>query len=224
VFFILFCYNNKHKWNSTLLWNKRCPWYVDVESGYAKELEFEMTLSHILTFALGVMLLLFGRRAFWIFVTVVGFIAGLTFATTVMHGQSELVILLIAIAASIIGAFLAIILEGLAILIAGFLAGGYLATTLAVSLGIFMGSGNWLIYIIGGIIGSILVAAFFGWAIIILSSLLGAEIIMPFLQSSVSTYYWLAFIILVVIGIVIQAGIWHRRYPVQRTWRRRQLS
>jgi len=51
-----------------------------------------------------------------------------------MHGQSELVILLIAIVAGVIGAVLAIMLEWLAILIAGFLAGGFLATTLAVSL------------------------------------------------------------------------------------------
>ncbi len=116
-----------------------------------------MTISAFLTLALGILLLLFGRRAFWIFVAVVGFIAGLTFATMFLHGQPELVILLIAIVAGIIGAFLAIMLEWLAILIAGFLAGGYLATSLAVSLGMTIASGNWVIYIIGGIIGLILV-------------------------------------------------------------------
>jgi hypothetical protein len=188
------------------------------------EKEFEMTISTFLTLALGIMLLLFGRRAFWIFVAIVGFTAGLTFATMFMPGQSELVILLIAIVAGIIGAFLAIMLEGLAILIAGFLAGGYLATALAVSLGMASASGNWVIYIIGGIIGLILVAAIFDWAIIILSVLLGTEIIMTFLRSSVSAYYWLVFLGLVVVGIVVQAGIWHRRYPVQHTWRRSQSS
>lgn len=181
-----------------------------------------MTISTILTLALGILLLLFGRRAFWIFVAVVGFIAGLTFATMFMHGQSELVILLIAIVAGIIGAFLAIVLEWLAVLIAGFLAGGYLATSLAVSLGITIASGNWLIYIIGGIIGLILVAALFDWAIIVLSVLLGTEIIMTFLRTYVSAYYWLVFLGLIVVGIVVQVGIWHRRYPVQRKWRRSQ--
>jgi hypothetical protein len=150
--------------------------------------------------------------------------AGLTFATTVMHSQPELVILLIAIAAGIIGAFLAIMLEGVAILIAGFLAGGYLATALAVALGVTIASGNWVIYIIGGVIGLILVAAIFDWAIIILSVLLGTEIIMTFLASSVSAYYWLVFLGLVVVGLVVQVGIWHRRYPVKRTWRRIQTS
>jgi hypothetical protein len=186
--------------------------------------EFEMTISTILTLALGILLLFFGRRAFWIFVAVVGFIAGFTFATMFVHGQSELVIVLIAIGAAIIGAFLAIVLEWLAVLIAGFLAGGYLATSLAVSLGMTTASGNWLIYIIGGIIGLILVAALFDWAIIVLSVLLGTEIIMTFLRTYVPAYYWLVFLGLVVVGIVVQVGIWHRRYPVQRPWRRSQPS
>jgi hypothetical protein len=195
-----------------------------LEKSARQKKEFEMTISALLTLILGIVLLLFGRRAFWIFVAVAGFIAGLTFATLYLHGQSELVILLIAIVAGVIGAVLAIMLEWLAILIAGFLAGGYLATALAVSLGMTIASGNWVIYIIGGIVGLILVAALFDWAIIILSVLLGTEIIMTFLSSSVSSYYWLVFLGLVVVGLVVQAGIWHRRYPVQRPWGRRQST
>jgi hypothetical protein len=144
-----------------------------LEKSARQKKELEMTISAILTLVLGIVLLLFGRRAFWIFVAVAGFIAGLTFATQYLSGQSELVILLIAIGAGVIGAVLAIMLEWLAILIAGFLAGGFLATTLAVSMGVTIASGNWVVYIIGGIIGLILVAALFDWAIIILSVLLG---------------------------------------------------
>lgn len=183
-----------------------------------------MTITTLLTLVSGILLLLFGRRIFWLFVAVAGFIAGLTFATRFMNGQPEVAILLIAIVAGIIGAFLGTILEGAAILIAGFLAGGYLATALAVSLGLAIPAGDWVIYIIGGVIGLLLVAALFDWAIIILSVLLGAEIIMPFLNIAASPYYWLVFLGLLVVGIVVQAGIWHRRYPVQRTWRRRQVS
>ena len=183
-----------------------------------------MTISALLTLVLGIVLLLFGRRAFWIFVAVAGFIAGLTLATQYLSGQSELVILLIAIVAGVIGAVLAIMLEWLAILIAGFLAGGFLATTLAVSLGMATTSGNWVVYIIGGIIGLILVAALFDWAIIILSVLLGADLIMSGLKIPSSTYYWVIFVVLIIVGIVVQAGFWHRRYPVKRTWGRRQST
>jgi hypothetical protein len=195
-----------------------------LEKSARQEKEFEMTISAILTLALGIVLLLFGRRAFWIFVAVAGFIAGLTFATQYLSGQSELVILLIAIVAGVIGAILAIMLEWLAILIAGFLAGGFLASTLAVSLGITITSGNWVVYIIGGIIGLILVAALFDWAIIILSVLLGADLIVYGLSITHSTYYWVIFLVLIVVGIVVQAGFWHRRYPVKRTWGRRQST
>jgi hypothetical protein len=94
-----------------------------------------MTPTALFSLILGISLLLFGRRLFWLFVGVAGFIAGLTLAPQMISSQSELVILFIAIIFGIIGAFLAIFLEGLAILIAGFLAGGYLMTTLVVSLG-----------------------------------------------------------------------------------------
>jgi hypothetical protein len=179
-----------------------------------------MTTTALFSTILGILLLLLGRRLFWLFVGVAGFIAGLTLVPQFISGQSELAILLIAIIAGIIGAILAIMLEGLAILIAGFLAGGYLMTTLVVSLGFHVSAEPSVIYIIGGIAGLLLVAVFFDWAIIILSTLLGAEILMPVLHLSRSNY-WLAFLALVLVGIAVQAGIWHRRYPVERTWGRR---
>lgn len=110
--------------------------------------------------------------------------------------------------------------EGLAILIAGFLAGGYLMTSLIVSFGLSVSAEPSVIYIIGGFAGLLLVAVLFDWAIIILSALLGAEMLMPFLHPAGSVY-WLVFLGLAIVGIAVQAGIWHRRYPVQRTWGRR---
>jgi hypothetical protein len=176
-----------------------------------------MTITALLTLVLGIALLLFGRRLFWLFVAAAGFVAGLSFATQYMHGQSELVILLIAIVAGIIGAFLGIMLEGVALLIGGFLAGGYLATTLVAALGLALTTGFWVIYIIGGLVGALLVAAFFDWAIILLSALLGTGIIMPFFTLPTMTY-WAVFLVLFAIGILVQAGIWRRRYPVRRKW------
>jgi hypothetical protein len=179
-----------------------------------------MNITVFLSTILGILLLFFGRRLFWLFVGVAGFIAGLTLAPKLISDQSEMAILLIAIIAGIVGAFLAIVLEGMAILIAGFLAGGYLMTTFAVSIGFSVSVEPSVIYIIGGIIGLLLVAVLFDWAIIILSALLGAELLMPILHISGSVY-WGVYLGLVVVGIAVQAGIWHRRYPVQRTWGRR---
>ena len=179
-----------------------------------------MNPTAIFSLVLGISLLFFGRRLFWLFVGVAGFIAGLTLAPEILSNQSELVILFIAIIFGIIGAFLAIFLEGLAILIAGFLAGGYLATTLVVSLGASVSADPSISYIIGVIIGLLLVAVFCDWALIILYALVGAGIIMPFLPINESIH-WVVFIVLVIVGIAVQASIWHRRYPVKRTWGRR---
>jgi len=176
-----------------------------------------MTISLFFPLILGLLLLFFGRRFFWLFVGVAGFIAGLTIAPQLISGQSELTILLIALIAGIIGAFLAIMLEGLAILIAGFLAGGYLMSTVVLSMGFSISAEPSVIYIIGGILGLILVAVFFDWAIIILSTLMGAELIIQVLPINGSAY-WLAYLGLVILGIVVQVGVWHRRYPVKRTW------
>ncbi len=181
-----------------------------------------MTPTAIFSLILGISLLFFGRRLFWLFVGVAGFIAGLTLAPQLISSQPESVLLIIAIIFGIIGAFLAIFLEGLAILIAGFLAGGYLMTTLVVSLGASVSADPTINYIIGGIIGLLLVAVLFGWAIIFLSALMGAEIIMPVLHVNAS-FHWGVLIVLVVVGIAVQAGIWHRRYPVKHTWGRRPL-
>jgi hypothetical protein len=180
----------------------------------------KMTTTLFFSMILGLLLLFFGRRLFWLFVGVAGFTAGLTLVPQLLSGQSELAILVIAIIAGIIGAFLAVILEGLAILIAGFLAGGYLLTTFIVHIGISVSVDPTLLYIIGGITGLLLVALLFDWAIIILSTLLGAEILIQFLQLS-GSFYWLVFIGLVAVGTAVQAGIWRRRYPVKRTWGRR---
>ena len=179
-----------------------------------------MTPIAILSLILGISLLFLGRRVFWLFVGVAGFIAGLTLAPQILDGQSEIVVLFVAVIFGVVGAFLAIFLEGLAILVAGFLAGGYIMTSLIAALGSSISADHSVMYIIGGIIGLVLVAILFDWAIIILSALLGAEIIMPFLPVDSSVYFAI-YIVLVIAGIAVQAGIWRRRYPVEHTWGRR---
>ena len=64
----------------------------------------------------------------------------------------------------------------------------------------------WVALVVGGIVGAILVAVIFDWALILLSSLLGASLIMEGLRLP-SPYPWLGVLILVVIGVMIQAGI-----------------
>ncbi len=85
----------------------------------------------IISALIGVVILLFGRRLFWLCVAAVGFAAGVEFAPHFVHEPSTLVLLTVAIVLGFIGALLALFLQKIAIAIAGFLAGGKLAIAMA---------------------------------------------------------------------------------------------
>jgi hypothetical protein len=59
----------------------------------------------------GLLLRFLGRKLFWFFVAVAGFLVGLQFATQYFRGPTPIV-LLIALAAGIIGALLAVLVRG----------------------------------------------------------------------------------------------------------------
>ena len=77
----------------------------------------------------GVALLFFGRRLFWLFVAGVGFLYGLRFAPTLVQGGSELALLLVAVFCGVIGALLAVFAQKIAVGIAGFCIGGYVVVS-----------------------------------------------------------------------------------------------
>jgi hypothetical protein len=154
---------------------------------------------------LGGALLIAGRRLFWLFVGVIGFIIGVQVATRFFHG-SELITLLAGLGLGVLFAVLAIFLEALAIGLAGFLSGGYLLLSLAGLFGLDKGILTWIIFIIGGILGAALVAWLFDWALISISSLAGSSMIVNafhFVRSTAS----LIFVVLLLIGVVVQGSM-----------------
>lgn len=161
----------------------------------------------------GTLLLILGRRLFWLFVGLIGFAAGFTFAERFFSLSSELLELLIAVIAGLIGVFLAIFLQRLAIAVGGFLAGGLFATSL---MEVFSWNVSPLIlFLIGGVLGAILLSAFFDWALIFLSSISGAMLI----SRSLPLEPWmgtLVFVILVVVGILVQT----RLFPAAKVQRK----
>jgi Domain of unknown function (DUF4203) len=161
----------------------------------------------------GLLLLLLGRRLFWLFVGLVGFIAGYTFAQKFLTLSSQLLELLIAVGVGLIGILLAIFLQRLAIAIGGFLAGGLFATSL---LEMF----KWnvsppVLFAIGGIVGAILLSMLFDWALIFLSSISGAMLISRALPLE-QWMFTFVFVILVVVGILVQT----RLFPAATVHRR----
>lgn len=158
---------------------------------------------------LGALLLALGRKLYWLFVAAVGFAAGFMLVTQVLGSQSEWLIWVFAIGAGVLGAILAAFFQRLAVSLAGFLAGGLIASTLAGSFGLNQASYFWIAFVIGGIIGMVLVSLIFDWALISLSSLAGAVMITGALDLSPSAAL-LTGLVLVIAGVAIQAS-WMRK-------------
>src|SRR5438128_2901621 len=83
---------------------------------------------------IGVVILLFGRKLFWLCVAAVGFAAGVEIAPHLVHDPSPLLALAVALVLGLIGALLALFLQRVAVAVLGFLAGGKLAGAIAAAL------------------------------------------------------------------------------------------
>jgi len=163
----------------------------------------------ILSALIGAVILLFGRKLFWLCVAAVGFAAGIELAPYLIHEPSTLLALTFAIVLGFVGALLAMFLQKIAIAVAGFLAGGKLATAIAATFFVQHATYFGITFLIGGIIGALLLLALFDWALIVLSSVVGAHLIQSavVLPASGST---ILFIALAVVGVVAQAAAMRR--------------
>ena len=153
---------------------------------------------------IGLVLLVAGRRLFWLFVACVGFASGYHYAQQVWAIHSPILVLILAIAVGAVGAIIAILFQKAAIVIAGFAAGGYIVLTLLDQFAGFPAQMIWLPYIFGGVVGAIVLFLVFDWALVFLSTLTGATLIVqmagfkPWLEIAL-------FFTLVIAGIAIQA-------------------
>lgn len=155
----------------------------------------------IVNVVLGLILLFLGRRLFWAFVAAAGFLVAMQYASTAFSDQTEVVRILIAIGAGVLGAILAVVLNRFAFAIGGFYAGGYLAVSIANSAG---SHGNLLVWFaIGGAIGAIAAALLMDWAIIVLSTLVGAGAIVDVAGLTPLVSLTL-FVVLALVGMLIQ--------------------
>jgi hypothetical protein len=130
----------------------------------------------IFNIVLAIPLLFWGRRLFWLFIGAVGFLLGLSFASSLFPNQTGWTPILIALGIGILGALLTVMVQRAALWVGGFLAGAYLLTA---SLKLFSISSqyNFITFLVGGVIGAIIMMVMFDWALIILSSLTGAVLV-----------------------------------------------
>ncbi len=161
----------------------------------------------IFSILIGVVILFFGRNLFWLCVAAIGFAAGVELAPHLVQDPSALLSLTIALLLGIIGALLALFLQKIAIAVLGFLAGGKLAGAIAAAFFVHYAQHSTIIFVIGGVIGAILLLVLFDWALIVVSSLIGAHLIVY--QSTIAlpqSGSIILFIGLAVVGILVQAA------------------
>ncbi|MEX0787359.1 MAG: hypothetical protein WD906_06060 [Anaerolineales bacterium] len=164
----------------------------------------------VLQWLVGGALLFLGRKLYWFFVGAVGFIVGLTLAAQWLQGRSELVILLVGILIGVVGAVLAMFLQRVALTLAGFLAGGYVALGLTGLAGGEALRVTLLPFLLGGAVGALLILFLFDWALILLSSLTGSSVIVQSLDLG-PTLQVLLFLVLLAVGIASQASLMRRQ-------------
>ena len=164
----------------------------------------------------GLVVLLFGRKLFWLFVGYVGFVIGYYYTTQVLVMQPGVPVFLIALAIGILGAILAVFLQKAAILVSGFLAGGYVAIHLFVTLGGGISTALfWLVQVVGGVIGAIVLWSLFDYALIILSAIVGASALITANMFHPQLNRVL-FVLFVLIGIIVQMHAFRREQQLPR--------
>jgi hypothetical protein len=160
----------------------------------------------IIGMIVGAAILLFGRKLFWLFVAALGFAVGIEIAAYFMRDPPVWMTLVIALGLGLLGALLAIMLQKLAIAVAGFIAGGRLA--LALLAAFFVDHSHYLgiTFVIGGILGALMLLALFDWVLILLSSVEGAHLIASGLVLPQAGAVILL-CALVVVGVAIQGSM-----------------
>ena len=156
--------------------------------------------------AFGVVLLLAGRRLYWLFVAAVGFGLGSLLAQSFFEEggagrQDAWIVFAVAILAGIVGAILAVLFQKLAVALAGAAAGGFGGWVLFEVFG--AESVAWIGLMIGAVLGAILVLKIFDWALIVFSSLAGARFVVDGITVEQGTEA-LLFFVAFALGMVVQ--------------------
>ena len=150
----------------------------------------------------GGVLLVFGRRLYWLVLGALGFWPGLLIANEGLNLSYELE-LGAAFLAGIVGAVAAIVAQKLAVRLGGFVIGAVAAYLLAQPWAADLAYQIWWVALLGGVVGLFFAAALFDAALIVFSSIVGAALIADALPLVKVHQTW-TFLGLAALGIVIQ--------------------
>ncbi len=167
------------------------------------------TATDLLAIAVGVALLTYGRKLFWLALGAVGFAGGIWLAAHLPELGSTGLGLGLSFLIGILGAGLAVLAQRMAIGLGGFCIGGALtywsAAWLTVPTGWQPGPWLWIAAIFGAVFGTLFAAALFEASLLALTSLFGALLVAKASHVGPPHESWL-FLILLCAGVIAQAG------------------
>lgn len=163
----------------------------------------------IVSAVVGLLLLLLGRRLFWLALGTAGFLTGFLLVSSYMPAGPEALRWVLAVVGGIAGALLAVFVQRLAVAVAGFLLGGYGALLLAQAMSFDPGSWWIVVYALGGLVAALVAALLFESALIAISAILGAAMLVHAWPLPSPVQLWL-FLVLLLAGVAIQSRGWHR--------------
>ncbi len=161
------------------------------------------TPSRVVLAILGLALLVAGRRLFWLAVGTLGFVAGYQAMESWATGMPRATVLVIAVAVGVLGLLLALLLQKVAVALAGFFLGVVLMTFLLPATGLVLGPWNGLVVAGGGLLMALVALALFSLALIVLTAGAGASLLVQALAPP-EPWSLLLLVALWVVGVLVQ--------------------
>ena len=170
----------------------------------------EALASPVFLLVTGALLLVFGRRIYWLAVAAVGFGLGVYLAQRFLELEETAVALAVGVVAGLIFAASAVLFQKLAVATVGFLAGGL--ATLYVAASLSWDAGYWVLIaaLAAGIVGALMARSLFELALVIFTSVAGAAFCVPAIEVGPELEMPL-FLGLAAAGIVVQLALGRKR-------------
>ena len=168
-----------------------------------------------LPFLLGAVLLVAGRRLFWLLIATLGFLLAFTLVQRLAPDSPEPLHWVLAIGAGLVGAVLAIFAQEFAVGAAGMLFGVYATLWLLGRYAVDLGNWEWVAVLAGGVVAAFLALVVLETALVVLSSILGGALLVGAWGLDAMPAAIL-FIVLVIVGVAVQMGSPGRRTAGKR--------
>jgi hypothetical protein len=168
------------------------------------ELARQLPYSNYVIIAIGAAVLLAGRKLYWLAVGGLGFVAGLYLVNRYMAGMAFWTQVAIAVVVGIVGAFLTVLAQRIAISLAGIIVGASLVNAICQPFAVDLDTGIWWLTFLGAVLGLCFAAFLFEATVVVVTSCVGAVLILGSVVLAPAYKPW-AFLGLVCLGLAVQS-------------------